>query len=94
MLSHAMCLFVAIIAAFAAQYICRLHVINVTWIAWTHTLPSLQNSHIVHKAIVFAGAAIILLTVDMSDGVSSIGSIIDDGWLDFGLKLVSFVMIL
>lgn len=59
----------------------------------THTLPSLQNSYIVHKAIVFAGAAFILLTVDMSDGVSSIGSIIDDGWLDFGLKLVSFVMI-
>lgn len=36
----------------------------------------------------------ILLTVDMSDGVSSIGSIIDDGGFDLELKLVSLVMIL
>lgn len=37
---------------------------------------------------------LVLLTVDMSDGVSSIGSIIDDGEFDLELKFVSLVMIL
>lgn len=34
-----------------------------------------------------------ILTADISDGVSSMGSIIDDGGFDLELKFVSFVML-